>query len=199
MWWVSPLSLSAPRTWNKPSISVSSFGFGLPLKRDLYWTPSPRSLFLPPLLLPLSLFYFFSISRFLLTLLWQSAQPRGQRTEGLACVCLLWRRKQGKRGVRGNMVKMENLRWGASEKLCTRYKKWQFLCKHINMEIFSGGSQNSMRPLFNKCVHIFSNFIITLNNIGEKSLSLGLRMLRSDLINFSTKVLDAYCKGFLLV
>jgi len=71
------------------------------------------------------------------------------------------------------MVKMENLRWGASDKLCTRYKN-DSSCKHINMEIFSGGSQNGTN------VHIYSKFIITLNNpyIGERSLSLGSRMQR---------------------
>lgn len=134
--------------------------------KGTYWTPSLLSLFLPPLLLPLSLFYFFSISRFLLTLLWQSAQPQGQRTEGLACVFVM-KKEAGEERGKGKYGQDGELEMRRIWQIVHMIQKWQFLCKY--MEIFSGGSQNSMRPLFNKCVHIYSNFTITLNNpyIGE--------------------------------
>lgn len=75
------------------------FLFQAATEKGLTEHPRPSLSFSPPLFLPLSLFYFFSISRFLLTLLWQSAQPQGQRTEGLAGVFVM-KKQKGRAGER---------------------------------------------------------------------------------------------------
>lgn len=75
------------------------FLFRAATEKGLTEHPRPSLSSPPPLFLPLSLFYFFSISRFLLTLLWQSAQPQGQRTEGLAGVFVM-KKEKGRAGER---------------------------------------------------------------------------------------------------
>lgn len=131
VWRVSFLSTSSPRTWNK--LSVSSFWLELPSKRDLL---SALSLFLPHCSF---LFPSFTFSRSLLTLLRQSAQPQGQRTEGLACVFV----KEEESESRGRQEREERWsRWGTRDgtRLANREqyengRKWQLrklsIIKHI--------------------------------------------------------------------
>lgn len=113
--------------------------------KGTYWAPSPLSLFLPPQFLPLSLFYFLSISWFLLTLLWQSAQPQGQRTEGLAGVFVMKNEKErGKRrdGQDGEL-EMGHI-WHIVN---AARQKWQFLCKLVEVKYFLVACNYiSMRP-----------------------------------------------------
>lgn len=104
--------------------------------KGTYWTPSPLSLSFSPHCSFLFPSFTFSPSLDFSWLYSDSLHSLRVKEQKDWLVCLLWR-KQGKRGVRGNMVKMENLRCGASDKLCTWYKN-DSSCKHINMEIFSG-------------------------------------------------------------
>ncbi len=111
----------------------------------------------------LFLFYFLSISRFLLTLLWQSAQPQGQRTEGLACVFVMKKEKEraGEERGKGRDGRTGELDMGRIWHIVNAARhKWQFLCKLVEVKYFQVAHNHISVRL---CLQNL-NFIIILDN-----------------------------------
>lgn len=198
MWWVLSLSLSAPRTWNKPSVSVSSFCFGLPLKRDLLSTLAPLSLS-PPHCSFLFPSFTFSRSLDFSWLYSDSLHSLRVKEQKDWLVCLLWRRKKGEQGKeKGKMVKMENSWWDASDKLCTLRDKndssnvntWKWnICRWLTKFYESF--------IFNGCIRIHKDSDETSLSFAWSMQNEGHLITLLKTINFSTNVLDPFCKGFL--